>query len=391
MDHYVTCRTAVILSVCCLLDTASAKAATAKPTTPATHKTTIAVFPVMVAGTPKKEVVDAIEPLLDRLLVHGETDFLRGAALDAKLGAPARAALERCKENPDCIAQLGKNVGAASVIYPMASQQAGAVRLDFFAIDVKTPKLERRATIQAATATGLESEVRDAAPTIFGVNAATTATLAPEAAPAPAGKSPAANAADLDLELPSLVSVGGGGDDLDLAPIAPIPGGATPKSPGAGKNAGTGKSPTPGGKTTVIHAAPASAGAMASKASSSDTTPVLPPRPHPLLLAGAGTGALGALLAGTGGLFGLKSISAKNELQARDANGRYKASLKRATQLKSDCYDNADRANLFYVLGAVAAAAGAGLAAYDLFVVDRLRVQISAGPESRTASMIWQW
>jgi hypothetical protein len=372
-------------------------------------KHTIAVF-VVAKDKPNAKILKALRAqLVPKPVALPAGRLVTGKALQKSLKTNPDKAISKCGPKMDCIAKLGKKAKADKILYARVVPAEKGIAVQCLIIDVPTAAKER----------GLAFEITDKAQAKGIVNLQ-LADMFPDAAQIAVAEAPvepqkttddllamgnepaATNAANPTPTAAPSESTGAAtptseaGPGLDLSAISPAaestPTPAEGSTPSTASATATEPTPAPASATTTEPApAPGSGLVAAVAAMDQNPTPPSPPPSGSRLWRYVGTGVLGAgaLAAGAGGLFGMQSSSAKNAIKT-GANGTPQV---QAAKKLNDANALASRANLFFGIGGVAAAAGAAIFAVDLFSSNDsgAATHVVVGTHGAGASLLWRF
>ena len=310
----------------------------------------VAVLPAGPAGGTSKEVLRAVNDAVDGLLGSATgIETVSGSAIKRKMRAEARA----CREEPACLARVGRRLKVDEVVTVRARRHGEGLRLTFLAVGVEDRRLRRTVSVTVDSTVGIAAVVRVRLGQILGVTQAElTAAVEPE----------------VD----------------ELLPLEPMP--SLEPLPGAGELGAAPEEPPPA-PAVIAEPTPASA--------TKDVAAVEPVRPgRPLAepsrwmwYSGLGMLGAGAVLGGVSTFFGVRYFSKKNAI---DEGGRGTTPQVRAEALQDQANRAGKLSNISAVAAAVLAAAGAGLVIADL-VSEDVSVHVDVRGDGGQAGLMLLW
>jgi len=349
----------------------------------------IAIFPTLTNSAKDEGLAAMLDAALQRATTEASLDAVVGASLGRRVEHPRRA-LASCARLPRCIAKLGDTIRAREVLYGTANPGAhGGIEVAIFVINSATASIARRTTLHIRRKSEVVPEVVRNFPALFETVAPPD--FGPSGVPATTSKT---------TEVPDLAGL----DGLELAPLPMASHDSTYR---AGAQSGETIEPAtvPKEKTSeqaasaVAEAEPNISHSDASvheisalSATEPGTVPAVGSNqpvgawPRYLFYSGAGTAGLGAAMLASGVYYGIRSQLDYNE--AKKPSTQQIGSLK----LRNRSWDEAERANLLYMLGGSVTIVGGVLLGLDLLASGQASdVSVSVGPDSIQAAVSGAW
>lgn len=310
----------------------------------------LALLPTTVTDDVNLELLGALEAELDRGARGLYAAVYSGDALQGRLKGSPQEAGSKCRADLACLVRLGKRAKVDDVLYGVATLSNNGVSLTASLVNVAKGRLEGTATFVLAEASEAAASVKAGFSDLF--------------------RAPYPDAGTADLALPDLVALSA----PDLAPLPP-----PNRAPAPDADHGEPAPPTPQSERPTAARPPADTGAAVSR-----TSPPHEARGAWLAYTGFAVVGVGALLAVAGIVPGLKSKDDYNQIKPD-------TDMITAGDLKQSSYDNADRANLLWMLGGTLAAVGGALVAVDRFILADVTPSATASPTGVRATLRWRF
>ncbi len=320
----------------------------------------MAIFPTL--GSPKRGagILSRLDRALSESTSEARLNVLIGVSLTRRLKGGAKAAIENCRGDIDCVAKLGKRARSDEVLFARAvPRSVGGIKVVLVVVDVSTSAVARKSTLEIASKAEVRSALAASFKEIFRTDP------------------PESLATDTDTSGASAEEPGPDWIGIELEPLPPLEAPPGPKDP----EPLIVSSPPAIEEPKLTIGPPEAATMQRNTAAVAATDPGIPDfsaelpleseRTPWLFYSGVGLASLGGIAAG-GGLFqGIQSIRHFNIANDPVTN------QPRVLSMRNRSWDEADRANLLYMIGGGMAVAGA-----VLIVIDRV---FSSPPEASVA------
>jgi hypothetical protein len=321
-------------------------------------KGSVALFP---ATGDNDEILTEVNRMLDAAVREAGLAVISGPTLKRRLKSAPAQAYSRCFGNPACIAKLAKKARTELAAVAFSTGSGDGIVVAFQIVTTKG-RVEREATVEIATVADTREALAGLFETLFLVPPPSTLT----------GDTDAALVAMGDLAL------------LPLEPVEEFPLELEPEpepEPDPLALSGVAELTDPLEDDPDIEPAPDPGPMTIAAVDPAVSEPEEPSQwlfVTSIVLAGGG-----ALVAGTGGFFGVRSMMTVN-----DANDDKSIDQVRAgTTIQEDADNDQSRAKLLYILGGALAGLGGVLLTVDLLTSEDVQPSVSVSADGASAGV----
>lgn len=330
----------------------------------------MAIFPTL--GSPKGSagILARLDRAVSESTAEARLNVLVGVSLTRRLKGGAKAAIESCRGDIDCVAKLGRRARSSEVLFARAvPRSVGGIKIVLVVVDVSKGAVVRKSTLEITMKGEVRSALAASFKEIFHVNP------------------PASLTSDPDTSDES-----GPGPDLAILELEPLPPLEAPPGPVETEHSII-SSPTEGEEPGLVIGPPAETITATTVAAtdpgmpdfSDDSTLAEPKRTPWLFYSGIGLAGLGAVAA-VGGMFqGVQSVRHYNIGNDPATNQPQSHSMRNRS------WDEADRANLLFMIGGSLAVAGGVLIVIDRVFASPPEASLAVSTDGTRAMLVVNW